>query len=181
MSAPDSAAVRHLFLLRHATAGNGEPGSIDQERPLSPRGNSEAPRMAAHLAERAERLDGPLHIVCSSAVRARQTLGYIETALGTPPTVEVEAELYLASFDELLERVRSLDAQTPRVVVIGHNPGMADLAATLVDPTVPGAVRLGDDFPAAALAHLEFGPAGWSDVNAGRGRLLDFAVPKDLA
>jgi len=100
--------------------------------------------------------------------------------LTVPLAVEVERGLYLASADTLLERVRGVGGEIDRVLVIGHNPGISELAVELCDPAAAHSARLRDSFPTAALARLEFEGADWGAVEWGRGRLVDFVRPKDL-
>ena len=169
--------MKQLFLLRHAKSGWGDPGLADHDRPLAPRGERAVPKVAAQLSHW---LEGPLLVLCSSARRTRETLAHVESVLTVPLLVEVERGLYLASASALLERVRGVDGEVDQVLVIGHNPGISELAVGLCDPAAAHSAHLRDSFPTAALARLEFEVADWRAVGFGRGRLVDFVRPKDL-
>jgi phosphohistidine phosphatase len=169
--------LKQLFLLRHAKSGWGDPRLADHDRPLAPRGERAVPKVALQLSRW---LDGPLLVLCSTALRTRQTLAHVESVLTVPVAVEVERGLYLASASALLERVQGVDVEVGRVLVIGHNPGICELAADLCDPAATHSARLRNSFPTAALARLEFEVADWGAVEFGEGRLVAFVRPKDL-
>src|SRR5690348_2545492 len=92
-----------LYLLRHAKSSWTDPTLADRDRPLASRGRRDGKRLAREL----RRLEvEPELVLCSSAERARETLGLVRPALGATATVQLEAGLYAASSDELLERIR---------------------------------------------------------------------------
>ena len=86
----------------------------------------------------------------------------------------LEDELYGATDDELLGRLRRVPAEVDAVAVIGHNPGLHDLAVALTR-----AGRKLERYPTGALAVLEF-EGSWTDLDSGRMRLVSFVKPKDL-
>jgi phosphohistidine phosphatase len=158
-----------LYLLRHAKSSWDDAGVADHERPLAKRGRRATEAIAAYLSEHAV---APELVLCSTARRTRETLERIEPALGTPE-VSHEDELYGASAGELMERLREVPDGVGSVMLIGHNPGIEDLAGALVGRAVAS------KFPTAALATLEL-PGGWRDAGPGRAELVDFVVPRDL-
>jgi len=127
--------------------------------------------MAGHLGR--QRFE-PDVVLCSSAVRARQTLGLLE--LGPASAVLVEDGLYGAGADALLARLQGLDDHLDSVLVIGHNPGMEELLITLVG----GGTELPDRFPTGALADLRLPIGRWAELRPGIARLHDFVRPRDL-
>jgi phosphohistidine phosphatase len=165
-----------LYLLRHAKSSRADPTLPDHERPLAPRGRRDAKRIAKHLARLAI---APELVLCSPAERTRATLELLRPALGATPTVALEAELYAASSDSLLERIRALPEAVDSVMLIGHNPGLQQLA--LVLPSA-GAARelLGAKFPTAALATLTLANTTWSQLSQGDALLAAYVVPKQL-
>lgn len=168
--------MKHLFLLRHAKSSWDDPGLADHDRPLAPRGNRAAKVIAEHLRE--ERI-APELVLCSSSRRTRETLDRIAPALGDEVRVEVERELYAASADRLLERLRAVDDDVESVMLIGHNPGLEQLALSLAgDGEKLADVRR--KYPTAALATLEF-DGRWSELEPGTARLMEFVKPKQLA
>jgi len=168
-------AVRTLHLLRHAKSSWDDAGLADHERPLAPRGRRAARRIAEYLAEHDP---SPLTVLCSSAVRARQTLELVAPGLGTEVTVEVEDELYAAGADALLDRLRRLPDATAAAMLIGHNPGMWDLALALARRG-PRLDRLREGFPTAALATLEI-PGRWRELRPGQAVVAAYVVPREL-
>ncbi|HET7869404.1 MAG TPA: histidine phosphatase family protein [Actinomycetota bacterium] len=166
----------HLFLLRHAKSSWDDPSIDDHDRPLAPRGRRAAARIADQATKAAIRPD---LILCSSAMRARQTLERIAPSLGRQTEISIERSLYAATEDRLLERLHAVAEEVDSVMMIGHNPGVQDLALLLARE---GPLRnlLEDKFPTAGLATLAFGPAGWKDLERESGELVDFVVPRRL-
>ena len=163
---------RRIYLLRHAKSSWKEPGLADHDRPLAGRGRRAARTIRRHLKE--QRIEPEL-VLCSTATRARQTLERIEPALGRGG-VRVEAELYGAGSAALLARLRHVPTRVRSVMVIGHNPGLQDLALLLARD---GSAELEEKFPTAALATLAFrGP--WADLDRGTAELIAFVRPRDL-
>jgi phosphohistidine phosphatase len=119
-------------------------------------------------------------VLCSSAVRTVQTLELLRPALGPATTVAVEDELYAASSDELLERVRRVLDEVAWLMLIGHNPGLQQLALDLASSGAD-LERLEAKFPTAALATLTVAGAGWSRLAAGDAELTAYVVPRQLA
>jgi phosphohistidine phosphatase len=162
-----------LYLLRHAKSSWDEPGLRDRERPLAPRGRRDAKRIAKHLVEHGVE---PELVLCSDAKRTRETLELLRPALGSA-TVEIEDELYGASADELLGRIRLVADSVASALLIGHNPGIQDLALTIASGGME-VKRLESKFPTAALA--TFSLREWSRLSRASAALEAFVVPKQL-
>jgi len=166
--------VRRLYLLRHAKSSWGDAALSDAERPLAPRGRRAAERMAAHIQEANVR---PSLVLCSSALRTRETLAAILPALGEAVVVVVDPSLYAASATEILDRARAVSDDVPSVMVVGHNPGLQELAASLAaGGDALAAVRQG--FVTGALATLEFAGEHWRSLGPGAAQLVAFVVPR---
>ncbi len=120
----------------------------------------------------------PQLVVCSSAVRARQTLERVLPGLGDP-AVWIEVTLYAAAADTLLARVRALPEEVDQALLVGHNPGLMDLALLLAAPG-PERKRARSNVPTGALVELEIEAARWADVEPGRAHMTSFIVPRDL-
>jgi phosphohistidine phosphatase len=131
--------------------------------------------MANHLRSNAPHPD---LILCSSALRTRETLERMTNAFEDAPIV-VEDELYGATEDELLERLRRVDEGSEMVALIGHNPGIQDLAIAVAG-SGDDLDRMRGKFPTGTAAVLEFdGP--WRELAPGSARLTSFVTPRDLA
>jgi len=154
---------RTVYLLRHAKSSWEHPALADIDRPLAPRGRKAAKKIARYLRDRDTR---PALVLCSPAARARGTLAAIGEG-------EIRPELYGASADELLEVIRGLPDASGSVLLIGHNPGMEDLAAAFAP--LPG-----EKFPTGALATFALDCERWADVAPGKAELVDYVVPREL-
>jgi phosphohistidine phosphatase len=166
--------VHALYLLRHAKSSWADPSLADRERPLAQRGRRDAKRIAKHL----RRLGcAPELVLCSSAARTRETLELMQPALGGS-TVMLEEELYAASSDELLARIRLVPDPVASVMLIGHNPGLHQLALALASAG-DELERLEAKFPTAALATLAFSKS-WSRLAPAEATLAAYVVPKQL-
>ncbi|WP_199421830.1 SixA phosphatase family protein [Actinotalea solisilvae] len=119
-----------LVLLRHAKAEPDAP--TDALRPLALTGRRQAGQVGASLASSG--LVPDLALV-SSAVRTRQTWDLVRSALGGPePEAEVSDRLYEAGTSDVLDMVRAVDPRVATLLVVGHEPTMSSLAATLAGP-----------------------------------------------
>ena len=168
--------MKTLLVLRHAKSSWDDPELADHDRPLAPRGRRAAKLIAEYLVEEAPEAE---LVLCSSARRTRETLELIAAALGQRSAVEVDQELYAASAEQLLERLRVVDDGVGSVLLIGHNPGMEELALLLAG-SGDGLDELRRKYPTGALATLEFdGP--WRELGAGDAALVGFVTPKSLA
>jgi phosphohistidine phosphatase len=165
---PPAVAARMLILLRHAKSDwSGNPPDLD--RPLSKRGRRQAPEAGQWLATNIEGID---LAVVSNANRARVTWELVSTTLEQPPPSRVEPRLYDADAADLLAVLHGLCDDIHTVILVGHNPGLENLATLLTDHPV----RL----PTAALAVIELPAAPWADVHASTGVLQGAGRPPAL-
>jgi phosphohistidine phosphatase len=119
--------MKTLHLLRHAKSSHKD-GIEDSERPLNRRGREAARTLGEHLPAVLGSVD---LVLCSSALRTRQTLDLALAQLAPRPRITIEDELYLATWEKLIRRMRRLDERDANIIVIGHNPGLHDLAIAL--------------------------------------------------
>jgi phosphohistidine phosphatase len=111
-------------------------------------------------------------------VRARQTLDRVLPGLGDP-AVWVEVTLYAAAAETLLARVRSLPEEVDEAMLVGHNPGLMDLALLLAAPG-KNRERASANVPTGALMKLELSTSSWAEVTPGGARLSKFVIPREL-
>ncbi|HTR15899.1 MAG TPA: histidine phosphatase family protein [Acetobacteraceae bacterium] len=172
--------MRQLLLLRHAKSSHDDPRFSDHERPLNERGRRAALAMRAAMRDLGL---APDIVLVSTARRTLETLEALEPWDETP-LVEPMDQLYLAESPQLLQALREVPETARSVMLVGHNPGMHDLALHLAGdeatkPIRPHARRLSEGFPAGSL--VEFSVAGrWNDIGRGTARLIRFLCPKDL-
>jgi len=166
-----------LWLLRHAKSSWDDTGLPDEARPLAPRGREAADRMRDYLA--AEGI-GPQLVLCSSAMRARETLGRVLPGLGGNLQVLVEPGLYTFDADVLLDRLSHVPDDVASTMLVGHNPAIEQLAMRIADrgDRLPD---LSEKYPTAGLAEIEFPAGTWNSIGADPGALKRFVVPRDLA
>jgi phosphohistidine phosphatase len=168
--------MHQLLLLRHAKSSWDEPKLPDRDRPLNKRGRNAAVAMRNMMRELGL---VPDVVLVSPARRTQETLAALEPWDDTP-VVEPLEKLYLASAPQLLEVLQDLTETVRSAMLVGHNPGMHELAALLIGQPVPEqARRVHDKFPTGALAEFAIrGP--WSELHAGSGQLVRFLTPRDL-
>ena len=119
---------RTLLLMRHAKAEDGF-GMADFDRALSDKGRKQAERVGHLLAEGGY---APDHVICSSAERTRRTLDGVLGAMGLNPEVDHTEAAYLAGPESLLELITYVDPEVNTLLVVGHNPTIAQVAASFV-------------------------------------------------
>ena len=121
----------------------------------------------------------PVLVLCSPSARTRQTLEAIQPSLGKSCRVELVPELYAASEPELLEQLQALPESVSAVMLIGHNPGLQDLALALASQGAD-LQQLEEKFPTAALATLVVHGESWAALSLGDAELVDYVVPRQL-
>ena len=169
---------KRLILLRHAKSAWDNQDIADFDRPLANRGRKAAPIVGAYLARKQY---VPELVLCSSAKRASETLDLTIAGWPKPPTVKKLKSLYLAMPREMLKRLQTAGEAYGSGMLVGHNPGIADLANWLVQSGDPAArAALSRKFPTSAVAVIDFDVEDWRDVDAETGRLVDFATPKQI-
>jgi phosphohistidine phosphatase len=171
--------MRRLLLLRHAKAERSRPGERDHERVLTPRGRGDAPKLGAYMVRHAFIPD---LVVVSTAARTRQTWELAATAFENAPPVQYDGRLYEAAPQAILNVIRDTGPQVGTLLVVGHNPGLQELAAQLVAVGDSDACqRLKEEFPTCALAVINFMVEDWSRLHPHAGRLEHLVTPQSLA
>jgi phosphohistidine phosphatase len=169
---------KHLILLRHASAENG---ADDRLRALSRVGEAEAARLSGALMRLEERGFRPEIVLSSPARRARETALRLLAGLPRAPRIEEDETLYLASPGQLLNRLKALPDREPQVLVVGHNPGLAELVQLLVSGGAADVlVRAARGLTPAAFAALRIATARWKDLEPGCAELVEFLRPSDV-
>ena len=174
--------MRRLMLLRHAKTENDAPSGHDQDRRLDDRGRHDAAEIGGWIGRNPP---FPTLVLVSPAVRALQTWEIAWEAmkeLVPGPKVELLAELYGADVSQLLETIRNAPVtDSKRLMIVGHNPGMHELAIALAGSgNSAGRGALADNLPTAGLAILDFDIDDWANIGIRRGRLELFVSPKLL-
>lgn len=167
-----------LYLLRHAKSSWDDPRLDDFERPLAGRGIEACKLMAAYILK--ARIKPDL-ILCSPAIRTRETYIRIADAFAKETETRFELALYEASSQAVLKRLRKVDAKVSSVMMIGHNTSLEHLALALSSGTESKHLaRMREKYPTLALACLEIEKGKWSSAGPGRAKLSEFVTPRDL-
>jgi phosphohistidine phosphatase len=174
--------MRRLMLLRHAKTENDAPSGRDQDRRLDNRGRLDAAEIGGWIGRHPPFPDS---VLVSPAIRAHQTWEIAwESMKGVvpPPRVELLPELYGADPPQLLQTIRMASATDPQqLMIVGHNPGMHEMALALAGSgDAGGRQALADNLPTSGLAVFDFAVDDWGDVGFRRGQLISFVSPKML-
>lgn len=165
--------TKRLILIRHTKSSWDDPLMPDHARPLNPRGQRAAEAIGGWLASRGYLPD---EVLCSNATRTVETWAGLSPALGEAPQAKLLPTLYNASADVMLAVLRHAEGE--QVMIIGHNPGIADFSHRLLAraPLHPEFQRI----PSGATLVAEFEINAWSDAAFGAAGAVDFVVPRDL-
>lgn len=163
--------MRTLVLMRHAKSDYPE-GVADHGRPLAARGIREAALAGEWLRDNAPSIDA---VLCSSAVRTRQTLE--RTGVGAP--VSFLDELYGASPGAVIGAINAVDDDIATLLIVGHEPTTSEVALGLAGPgsDTGAADGIAMKFPTSALAVLRV-PGPWSHLELSGAELVAFHVPR---
>lgn len=162
--------------MRHAKAVR-EPGLSDHARALTTRGRDDAALVARFLAEHGL---APDLAIASDSRRTRETLDVAMQAFATAPATKLEPRLYLAEPREIMKVVRAAPADAQKLLIVAHNPGIAELALALTGGGAHDDVRrLAGSFPTCAVAVISF-TAEWANAAELQGRLERFIVASRL-
>ncbi|KDN96383.1 SixA phosphatase family protein [Hydrogenovibrio marinus] len=165
--------LRELLLVRHAKSDWKE-DLEDIDRPLSEKGKKAAGRLGQWLQDKNLI---PTYILVSPAQRAQQTFKRLKFSKDICPHLTLD-DLYLATQEQLIETLAQIPTHYERVMIIGHNPGLEELAQYLEHENHCDdcETRL---FPTGSLAHFIL-PNSWENLSAGSGKLVQFIRPKDI-
>ena len=158
-----------LILMRHAKSSWSDVDQTDHDRPLNKRGQRSAAALGHWLHERGHTPD---QVLCSSATRAQLTYAGLNLGLPAPAV----SDLYLAEPDVMMRVLRQASGRV--VLMVGHNPGIADFARRLVRKAPKHGRFL--DYPTGATLVADFDIPSWSDLDWGTGQASDFIVPREL-
>jgi phosphohistidine phosphatase len=165
--------MKRLILTRHAKSSWDDPLMADHDRPLNERGKMAAADLGDWLASRGY---VPDEVFCSDALRTRKTWSGLAPALPGTPILTLKPALYHAGADVMLAVLRH--ATTNTVMMIGHNPGIAEFASRLVarPPVNPEFAR----YPTGATLVADFEISDWAKLDWHMGAVVDFVVPREL-
>jgi phosphohistidine phosphatase len=168
--------MHRLHLLRHAKSDR-DGAMEDHERPLSRRGRDAARRVGESLPSALGTLD---LVLCSPSLRTKETAELVLAGFAPAAPIRFEEALYLAGRTTLMSRLSQLDESVGSVMVIGHNPGLHELALALAATDSPGYRALASGkFPTTARASFAI-PQPWASIARSRHKLTDYVTAKSL-
>lgn len=159
-----------LLLLRHAKSAY-PPGVVDRDRPLSERGRKDADAAGRWIAWTVPVID---EVMVSPARRAQETWHRVSHHVASP-VVRDDERIYSDWGSDLVSVVAECAAHSQTALVIGHNPGIEELALSLSSVASPMRERMSLKFPTAGIAMLRW-DGDWRDPRAAE--LIAFAVPR---
>lgn len=167
-----------LYLLRHAKSSWANPALADYDRPLNKRGRNDMPNLARYMTKHNYQ---PERILCSGAMRTRQTLAGILPGLSSDTSIQLLNALYEGYAPDYLVLLRQYAQDSKSLMIIGHNTGMQEIALRLIGRGSPKLINdIETKFPTGALAVLDFDVENWNEVSAQKATLISFIRPRDL-
>ena len=170
--------MKTLTLLRHAKSSWAEAGVADFDRALNERGRAAATRLGQEMRHLGLEFDA---VFASPARRVAETVALVEQAYGKRLPIQIKPQIYEASVESLLGLIRTAAATVGSLLVVGHNPGLQQLALAL---TKAGETTLreglADNLPTAALVEIRLPIAPWTEAGDAGGTLHRFVRPRDL-
>lgn len=161
--------MKRLTLVRHAKSSWRNPDLPDFERPLNHRGERDAPHMGRRLAERGL---APELLLASPARRTRLTAEAIAEQLAVDMArITFDERIYLATAGELIKLLQAIDEELLDVLLVGHNPGITDLANYLVGGRL-------ENVPTCGVLSVELPFTSWRHLERAAGTLLFYDYPK---
>ena len=171
--------MKRLVLLRHAKSSWDDPTLGDKARPLNSRGKRAAEEVAIYLA--GQKIHPGL-VLCSSAQRTRETFARLVEKFTHQYTVSFRDDLYHASTTGMIAALAEVPQTQDCVMLIGHNPGMEELAYSLAGKGHPETLELmGTKYPTAAIAVIDFDIPRWQEIPGSSGTLERFVRPVDIS
>jgi phosphohistidine phosphatase len=170
--------MRRLILLRHAKTDRAQPGERDVDRRLVERGRKDAALIGGYMAKHAL---APDRVLVSPAVRTQETWKAASAAFRPTPAAATVERLYDATAHTIFGVVKEAPAAAQSVLVIGHNPGVHELALMLVaSGDIEAREQLAEKLPTSGLIVIAFAADAWTQLHPHSGRLERFVTPKTL-
>jgi phosphohistidine phosphatase len=170
--------MRRLMLLRHAKTERAEPGQRDRDRKLTKRGRDDAAVIGAYMARHGHTPDLAL---VSPAKRAQETWALLAPAFAKTPRLVNEEHIY-NSTSEALFKIISETRGAHSLLVVGHNPGLHDIAVQLIaSGDVEVRERVAEKLPTSGLVVIDLAFDDWSRLHLHSGRLERYVTPRLIA
>ena len=170
--------MRRLLLFRHAKAERSDPGMEDRSRKLVERGRKDAASIGAYMAAHALKPD---RVMTSPATRTQETWKHAAAAFKPAPGGSAVEPLYGATSHEILDVIKQAPASAHTLLIVGHNPGLHELAIMLVaSGDIETREQMREKLPTSGLLIIDFAFDDWAKLHPQSGRLERFVSPKSL-
>ena len=161
-----SAIMKTLLLLRHAKPEDLAPGLSDSDRKLMGAGKKQARELGLLLRQKHLKLD---LVLCSPAARARETAELVISSAEQLVAVHYDPAIYESGAETLLQLISQIDNSANVVLLVGHNPAVAELTTILTHSVTP--------FPPGTMARINFDLPAWTNLTADSGQLAEITSP----
>ena len=170
--------MRRLILLRHSKAERSQPGERDIDRALTARGREDAARIGAYIASHSLTPD---RVLVSPSSRTQETWKCVSGALRPAPGAATAERLYNATSHTIFALIKDVQASAHSVLLVGHNPGLHELALMLIaSGDIEAREQLAEKLPTSGLVIVDFAIDAWARLHPHSGRLERFVAPKSL-
>ncbi len=161
--------MKILYIVRHAKSSWDFPELSDHERPLLEKGKKRTRKIISFLQDKKAKPDV---IITSSAIRARETAGYLATGLGlTKDQLQIDPALYHADSERIFDLFIDLSDNYQQVMLVGHNPALTNFVNLFLEPTI-------DWLPTSAVVCLAFDTDHWDGIKTSGFEVRYVAYPK---
>ncbi len=170
--------MRRLILFRHSKAERSQPGERDIARPLVDQGRKDAARIGAYTATHGLIPD---RVLVSPAARSLESWKSASGAFRPAPSIATVERLYDANAHTLFAVIRDVQPSVHTLLLVGHNPGLHELALALIaSGDIEAREQLAEKLPTSGLVVIDFALDAWSELHSHSGRLDRFVTPKSL-
>lgn len=167
--------MRKLTIIRHAKSSWKDFGASDFDRKLNKRGRKDAPAMGAYMASSSI---NPDLILCSAALRTKETLELLKESAGFSSEIQILEQLYLIGKPQLIKLLSKSSDDYNHICVIAHNPGLHELVLSLTADASPEIqAEINRNFPTSAMAHFELAINHWSELPDKKGSIKLYMTP----
>jgi phosphohistidine phosphatase len=164
--------MRRLLLFRHAKAQSSQPGTEDRARKLIERGRKDAAKIGAYMANHAIIPD---RVMVSPSARTQETWKFAAAAFRPAPAAATVERLYDATPQAILGVIKETPEPAQVLLVVGHNPGLHELALMLVaSGDIEAREQLREKLPTSGLVIIDFAFDDWRKLHPQSGRLERF-------
>lgn len=162
--------MKQLYLLRHAHTVPHGLGLSDFDRYLDEKGQEESQKIAEYLIQKKITFD---FVMCSSALRAQETLEPLRSVIGTK-AIEISENFYNISEDKILGHLQQVSDDKNKVLYIGHNPGIAFSILKFFEVIPP---FLMEGVTPGTLTGMQFSLDHWKDIDWGKAEIIEVFQP----